>query len=278
MLAGYTPFPGVAQVEDRYFDTADGRLLAVPAGCVEGDTLIGRSRGSAACRVQCIAALKRSTPPGVVARSQRMAAQRSRRWRRSGCRRAVEPLFGLNRRAPCRRFDGERRVAQLSLDHVRLDLTGVQRSAESTYYELEVELVSAGTEADLASIAADLSTAWRLIPEPRSKFERALAIVRERNSGWPFSPKNGGSKLTHHSGCHEHAPRWADGLGPPSSSADLRGRRGRAKVQRLGILAGAPKANAARAAPPGVSQITETIDVNRLRKLRRRGERLPGHS
>ena len=41
MLAGYTLVPvGVVQVTDRYFDTADGRLLTggMPAGCAPKGT------------------------------------------------------------------------------------------------------------------------------------------------------------------------------------------------------------------------------------------------
>jgi len=102
---------------------------------------------------------------------------------RPGRRRAARPPVRLEqRRARADVFDGERRVAQLSLDHVRLDLTGVRRSAGSNLLRAGGRTGVAGTEADLASIAADLSTAWRLIPEPRSKFERAFAIVRERKA------------------------------------------------------------------------------------------------
>ena len=49
MLAGYTLVPvGVAQVADRYFDTADGRLLTGGYACrlrAEGDALIATLKG-----------------------------------------------------------------------------------------------------------------------------------------------------------------------------------------------------------------------------------------
>ena len=166
----------------------------------------------------------------------------------------LEPLFGLEqRRARADVFDGERRVAQLSLDHVRLDLTGVGRTAGSTYYELEVELASAGTEADLESIAADLSTTWHLIPEPHSKFARAFAIVRERKAavGLLLTPEERRVLEAHAADSNSpYAHRAAavlgkaGGLGPAAIVERSQLSAGRARywvrefrAKRLGILA-----------------------------------------
>ena len=185
----------------------------------------------------------------------------------------LEPLFGLDqRRARADVFDGERRVAQLSLDHVRLDLTGVGRTAGSTYYELEVELASAGTDADLASIAADLSTAWHLIPEPRSKFARAFALVRERKGevGLLLSPEERRTLETHaadSSSPYAHRAAAvlgkADGLGPAAIVERSQLSAGRARywvrefrAKRLGFLAEGDESEprtkraAPRTAPP----------------------------
>ncbi len=279
MLAGYTLVPaGVAQVADRYFDTADGRLLTGGYACrlrAEEDALIATLKGIG----------------GVQGAVHRRAEEEVRLaewspdpsgWPTSAARTLaldlaagalLEPLFGLEqRRARADVFDGERRVAQLSLDHVRLDLTGVGRTAGSTYYELEVELASAGTDADLASIAADLSTAWHLIPEPRSKFARAFALVRERKGevGLLLSPEERRTLETHaadSSSPYAHRAAAvlgkADGLGPAAIVERSQLSAGRARywvrefrAKRLGFLAEGDESEprtkraAPRTAPP----------------------------
>ena len=258
MLAGYTLVPaGVAQVADRYFDTADGRLLTGGYACrlrAEGDALIatlkgiGGVQGAVHRRAEEEVRLAEWSPdpsgwPASAARTLALDLA-------AGA--LLEPLFGLEqRRARADVFDGERRVAQLSLDHVRLDLTGVGRTAGSTYYELEVELASAGTEADLASIAADLSTAWHLIPEPRSKFARAFALVRERKAevGLLLSPEERRTLEAHaadSSSPYAHRAAAvlgkADGLGPAAIVERSQLSAGRARywvrefrAKRLGI-------------------------------------------
>ncbi len=64
-------------------------------------------------------------------------------------------------------------VAEMSVDKVELSIKGQEQS----YFEVEFELKEAGTEADLAQIAACLSNEWRLRPETRSKFARALELA-----------------------------------------------------------------------------------------------------
>ena len=279
MLAGYMLVAvGVAQVADRYFDTADGRLLTGGYACrlrAEGDALIatlkgiGGVQGAVHRRAEEEVRLSEWSPdPGAWPPS---AARTLALDLAAGA--LLEPLFGLEqRRARADIFDGERRVAQLSLDHVRLDLTGVPRAAGSTYYELEVELASAGTEADLASIAADLSTAWHLIPEPHSKFARAFAIVRERKAavGLLLSPDERRTLEAHAADSDSpYAHRAAavlgkaDGLGPAAIIERSQLSAGRARywvrefrAKRLGFLAEGAESEprttraAPRAAPP----------------------------
>ena len=285
MLAGYKLVPvGVAQVADRYFDTADGRLLTGEYACrlrAEGDALIatlkgiGGVQGAVHRRAEEEVRLPEWSPdpsgwPPSAARSLALDLA-------AGA--LLEPLFGLEqRRARADVFDGERRVAQLSLDHVRLDLTGVPRTAGSVYYELEVELASAGTEADLASIAADLSTAWHLVPEPHSKFARAFAIVRERKAavGLLLTPEERRTLEAHAADSDSpYAHRAAvvlgkaDGLGPAAIIARSQLSAGRARywvrefrAKRLGFLAeGAePESRPARAAPRAAPP-PKTIDT-----------------
>jgi CHAD domain-containing protein len=63
-------------------------------------------------------------------------------------------------------------VAEISLDEVHLQPSG------SIYHEVELELMEAGSENDLAILVAALRNDWKLQPEPLSKFERALETSR----------------------------------------------------------------------------------------------------
>jgi inorganic triphosphatase YgiF len=67
---------------------------------------------------------------------------------------------------------GERRAAELSLDEVRME-AGLE-NVETL--ELEVELKEAGSLDDLLALVGAL-TGFGLRPEPRSKFERGMALV-----------------------------------------------------------------------------------------------------
>jgi CHAD domain-containing protein len=184
-LAGYALTPiAVARVTDRYFDAADGRLLAAGYACrlrAEGDAVIAtlKGLGGAAGAVHRRAEEEVRLPvwtPDVAAWPASPARTLALELAGSA---GLEPLFELTQtRAKADVLDGERRVAQLSLDAVRAAVG--QRPA--LYYELEVELAPDGTEADLAKIASELATAWGLTPEPRSKFERALATLRARGT------------------------------------------------------------------------------------------------
>ncbi|MBI5033220.1 MAG: CHAD domain-containing protein [Chloroflexi bacterium] len=48
---------------------------------------------------------------------------------------------------------------------------------ELKFWELEIELKSQGTPADMENVVASVQLMWGLAPEPKSKFERALAWV-----------------------------------------------------------------------------------------------------
>ncbi len=68
---------------------------------------------------------------------------------------------------------GDRVVAEMSVDKVELSIKGRTQS----YFEVEFELKDAGTEDDLAKIEACLIEEWGLTPEPRSKFARARDLA-----------------------------------------------------------------------------------------------------
>ncbi len=186
-LAGYVLRPaGESEVADRYFDTADGRLLAAGFACrlrMEGDVIIatlkglGGAQGAVHRRAEEEVRLPRWEPdpaawPESPARSLALELTANA---------TLQPLFDLHqRRLRADLCDGAQRVAQLSLDRVRVELTGLRRPGRTAYYELEVELTADGREADLAAVVAELTDRWALPAESRSKFERGLALWRQR--------------------------------------------------------------------------------------------------
>ena len=86
------------------------------------------------------------------------------------------PLFDLQQIRVFRRMSqGELPVAELSLDQVHLTIEEEKRS----YLEMEVELAPQGNDDDMATIVNYLQEKWGLIPERRSKFERALELLDE---------------------------------------------------------------------------------------------------
>jgi CHAD domain-containing protein len=185
-LARFTIRPTrVSQISDRYFDTADGRLRAGGYACrlrTEGDVIVatlkglGGAAGAVHRRAEEEVRLAQWSPdPAAWPES----AARTLALELTGGA-ALAPLFDLTqRRARADVLEGERRVAELSLDHVRTELTGLRRPVRSAYYELEVELAPAGHEADLAEVAAELANTWSLQGEARSKYERALDLLRQ---------------------------------------------------------------------------------------------------
>jgi hypothetical protein len=69
--------------------------------------------------------------------------------------------------------EGDRQVAELSLDVVEMHLGDDAR----TTFEVEVELALDGRPDDLALMVADLRDKWQLQPQLRSKFEQGLAAL-----------------------------------------------------------------------------------------------------
>lgn len=86
---------------------------------------------------------------------------------------ALVPLFDQHQTRIVRWVtDVARVVAEMSVDRVELAIHGKERR----YFEVEFELKGDGTEADLSRLAGSLSADWRLQPEVRSKFSRALEL------------------------------------------------------------------------------------------------------
>ena len=189
-LAGYALVSvGSAQVTDEYFDTADRRLLAAGYACRlrrEGDTFVATLKGLGGVE----GAVHRRAEHEVRLEAWTSDANT---WPESPARALaleltggahLERLFSLTQvRSRADLMDGGRRVAQFSLDAVQVTIG--ERPA--SYYELEVELAPAGAETDLGAVAAELATAWGLASEPRSKFERALALLDSDRGSHPVN-------------------------------------------------------------------------------------------
>ncbi len=179
-LAGYSlKEPALLHLHDQYLDTEGGSILA----------------GGFACRIRqqddlTLATLKGlGTVSGAIHRREEYEVELPRplppqHWPASAARdlalrlrgnEPVVPLFEAEQsRHRSRLFDGERLVAELNLDRVRLFR---ESATAATYLELEVELVQGGSEELLIQIAQELQAEWGLQPQSRSKFERGLALL-----------------------------------------------------------------------------------------------------
>lgn len=262
----------VGQVADRYFDTADGRLRAAGFACrlrAEGDVIVATLKGLGGAT----GAVHRRAEEEV--RLAQWSADPAA-WPDSPARTlALElaagapllPLFDLTqRRTRADLLDGERHVAELSLDAVRTDLTGLRRPVRSAYYELEVELAPAGHETDLAEIAVELIQTWQLPAESHSKFERALDMLRRCRAAEALglTPDERGALAAYAAAPATPLGRraaavlgWEDGL-PTAEIANRTGlSAGRIRFwvrafrgRRLGIFGGAASAPPPPAAAP----------------------------
>jgi len=183
-LAGYSLAPlGRVQVTDRYYDTPDGHFLAASFSCrlrsQDGQILVtlkglGGAEGGMHRRAEHEVAL----PSEMLNPADWPLGEARDLALELVGEASLQPLVDLKQiRAKRDLMDGERRVAEVSLDAVRATVG----KRPTCYYEMEVELSSEGTEDDLYRVAAALQGEHGLTPEPRSKFERALS-ARGRGS------------------------------------------------------------------------------------------------
>ncbi len=183
-LAGYSLAPlGRVQVTDRYYDTPAGHFLAASFSCrlrSEGENILVTLKGLGGAD----GVVHRRTEYEVALPSEMLDPTD---WPSGEARdlalelageAPLQPLVDLRQiRAKRTLMDGERRVAEVSIDEVRATFG----KRPSCYYELEVELGPEGTEDDLYRAAATLQEEHALTPEPRSKFERALSARGRRS-------------------------------------------------------------------------------------------------
>ena len=173
--------PRVENMRDIYLDTPDRRLLRSGYAC--------RQREQDGCAVIALKSLHGAE--GNIHRREEVDAPLARieippeHWPDSAARQRVlalvdphmrlQPLLHLEQRREVREVSyGKRLIAELSLDTVK--------SFDQVYHELEIELKGAGTEYDLTAILDKLKRIPGLKPEPRSKFERALAILNAHDT------------------------------------------------------------------------------------------------
>ncbi len=186
----------VKQVRDTYLDTAKRAILASGYACRQR-TENADSVAREASRSVLITLKGLRGAEGAVHRREELevflpSEQPPAHWPESPARDLVLqltgdapliPLFGLEQTRVVRPISrGERPVAEFSLDRVRVVVEG----REQTYLELEIELAPTGTEDDLCELVNVLQDEWRLVPQVRSKFERALAFLEICPAGSPL--------------------------------------------------------------------------------------------
>lgn len=171
--------PEPQQQRNRYFDTADHRLAQARYGLRLRDigdrtlvTLKGPAEVSQGLHRRAEYEFDHADPdphswPGGPARELALALT-------GGA--GLEPTVTiLTRRLPIIARYQDRPVAELSLDRGEI-LVG-QRA--EPFCELEIELLPAGAETDLAALAEALRAFIALRPESRSKLQRGLMLMEE---------------------------------------------------------------------------------------------------
>lgn len=181
----------VLQVHDRYLDTPDRALLRAGYACRlrheqesatdhEGGRYLatvkglGDASGAYHRRVEHEFELPRPLPPTEwppgPARDLILSLC-------GPC--ALLPLFDVAQERHRRRlYDGDRAVAEVSLDRVRFHDAGHRAGEErASSLEFEAELLVEGNAEDLERLAAELDGFEGLVPRIESKFEQGLALL-----------------------------------------------------------------------------------------------------
>ena len=184
-LAGFRLTPAETRsLTDTYLDTRDYALMAAGYACRR------RLRED----VATINVKGLGKQEGTIHRRQEIAVRiddetvmNPALWPESGARSLVQelalgeklrPLFDLAQERRIRNLvDGAgNAIAELSLDTV----AGSGKGWAESYEEVEIELLSAGTEEQLMRIVATVAELPGLSPQPTSKFERGMAMAHQR--------------------------------------------------------------------------------------------------
>jgi CHAD domain-containing protein len=180
-LGGLTLGEGsVAQLQDRYLDTAEGALRAQGYACrlrqEDGRTLgslkgLGQAAGAVHRREELEVELPRPLqpaewPPGPA---------RELALHLSGAR-PLLPLLVISQTRHSRPILApDSSLATLTLDDVRVFHN---EGLLASFLEVEAELLPGQDEEELERLAAAIQEDWALAPQPRSKFERAMLLLQ----------------------------------------------------------------------------------------------------
>lgn len=183
----------VHQVFDRYLDTADRAFLRAGFACrirqIDHQHLITlKSLTPATSAVHQRTELEVVVQPELAAQITHWPVSEARSFAlQISDGQPLQPLFQVRQERHIRHLhaaDGQREVIELSLDRVWLagppglpTLGGKGAREAVTFFELEAELLPAGRMEELLTLVETLQAAWQLMPEPRSKFERGLALT-----------------------------------------------------------------------------------------------------
>ena len=187
--AGYQLLPGATQsIFDTYLDTAGRPILAAGFVCrlrKKGDAFIVTLKGLGGSdrgihrREEIEQTIVSDTPPDLWSEGPvkdavlRMCAGK-----------ALRRLCSIRQERLVRELiEGDRRVAVQSLDAVTVGAAGDERS----WWEVELELLPEGTEADLAVMRDWAVVTLGLSPSRTSKFEAAMAFAAERRARRPLA-------------------------------------------------------------------------------------------
>jgi inorganic triphosphatase YgiF len=170
---------GVKTIVDRYLDTASKQLLQAGYAC-----RIRESKGK-----QILAVKSLVSTEGEVHRRLEIEMEvkddQPQTWAAGEAKDLVSDIVGqesLNTlftlyqtRHKTHVFSRERRIFEMSLDKV-----SYHQPTDIDYIGLEVELIDNGTDTDLARFTQALQNKWPLTADPKSKFERAFAIMEQK--------------------------------------------------------------------------------------------------
>lgn len=176
-LAGFAVGPGKDKpVQDTYLDTPARQVLAAgyalrqrrqPDGILYTLKGLGGAGGAIHLREEVEVLASAESPPS----NWPPGPARDLALRLVGAL-PLDPLFSIKQMRVVRPVTREgRQVAEMSLDDVHAEAGGRQ----DRYFEVEVEL-KGGTLDDLTALAECLRDEWKLAPQARSKFERALNL------------------------------------------------------------------------------------------------------
>lgn len=165
------------RVHDRYLDTADRRFMRNGFACRvrhKGDgwlaTLKGLGTGEGALHRRT--ELEAILPAGELNVQDWPAGEARKVTLALSAGQPLELVFEIWQERNVRLLrpqPGADPVIELSLDVVRL-----HREDSVPWFELEGELLPAGSEQQLEALVETLAEQWGLVPESRSKFERGL--------------------------------------------------------------------------------------------------------